>query len=111
MERQRRKGMTTATGTAPATMVRWMRTAGVRNGRGAKALKVAQELAAFAGSKLGLPIAVFYDAARGGGRVCWMADLPDMGAMEQALRALMSDPHYLAMIDQPGVTELFIDGT
>jgi len=40
-----------------------------------------------------------------------MADLPDMGAMEQALRALMSDPHYLAMIDQPGVTELFIDGT
>jgi hypothetical protein len=100
----------TGTGTG-ATTVRWMRTAGVRNGKGAAALKAGQALAAFAGARLSLPVRVYYDTSGGGSRVWWMADLPDMGVAEQALRAFMSDPEYLAMVDRPEVTELFIDGT
>ena len=92
-------------------MVRWMRTTRVRNGKGAHALEVGKKLAAFAGQQFGLQVQVFYDAAGAGSRIVWMADLPDMGAAETLLRTLMSSPDYLAMVDDPSVSQLWIDGT
>jgi hypothetical protein len=92
-------------------MVRWMRTTRVRNGKGAKALDVGRQLATFAGQRFGLQVQVFYDAAGAGSRIVWMADLPDMGAAETLLRTLMSSPDYLAMADDPSVSQLWIDGT
>ena len=92
-------------------MVRWMRTTRVRNGKGAHALEVGKKLAAFAGQRFGLQVQVFYDAAGAGSRIVWMADLPDMGAAETLLRTLMSSPDYLAMVDDPSVSQLWIDGT
>ena len=93
------------------SMVRWTRTASVRSGKGAKALEVGKKLAAFAGQQFGLQVQVFYDAAGAGNRIVWMADLPDMGVAETLLRTLMSNPDYLAMADDPSVSQLWIDGT
>jgi|RhiMethySRZTD1v2_1073278.scaffolds.fasta_scaffold620245_2 hypothetical protein len=93
------------------SMVRWMRTASVRSGKGAKALEVGKKLAAFAGQQFGLQVQVFYDAAGAGNRIVWMADVPDMGVAETLLRTLMSNPDYLAMADDPSVSQLWIDGT
>ena len=92
-------------------MVRWTRTASVRSGKGAKALEVGKKLAAFAGQQFGLQVQVFYDAAGAGSRIVWMADVPDMGVAETLLRTLMSNPDYLAMADDPSVSQLWIDGT
>jgi hypothetical protein len=98
-------------GAGGTTGVRWMRTTMVRNGKGAKALQAGAALAAFAQARVGVTVSVFYDVAGGGSKMWWMADLPDMGTAERVLRGLMADPEYLAMVDQPGVQELFIEGT
>lgn len=92
-------------------MVRWTRTTRVRNGKGARALDVGKQLAAFASQRFGLQVQVFADAAGAGSRIVWMADLPDMGAAETLLRTLMSSPDYLALADDPEVAQLWIDGT
>jgi hypothetical protein len=99
------------TGTDATTKVRWMRTTMVRNGKGAMALQAGAALAALAGARAGIAVSVFYDVAGGGSKIWWMADLPDMGTAERVLRGLMSDREYLAMVDNPSVQELFIDGT
>ena len=92
-------------------MVRWTRTTQVRNGKGASALDVAKQLAAYANQRFGLQVQVFYDAAGAGSRIVWMADLPDMGAAETLLRTLMSSPEFLALADESHVAQMWIDGT
>jgi hypothetical protein len=91
--------------------VRWMRVTKTRNGRGVEAIRTISGLAAFVEQQLGLKLSIYLDAASAGGTLVVMADLPDMGAAEQALRGLMASPEYIATMDAPATRELFIDGS
>jgi hypothetical protein len=96
---------------AGASGVRWMREAKTRNGKMLLALEAAQKLAAAAGEALGLDVQVYFDGSGTVGTIRWMADFPDLGTYERALRALLASPEYQAMADDPAVSALFIDGT
>ena len=98
-------------GASAASGVRWMRTVRLRNGRSVQAIQTIKGVAAFVEQHMGLKLTVFNDASGGGSTVWVMADLPDMGAVERVLRALMASKDYAAAMDTPEVRELFIDGT
>ena len=98
------------TPTEPAG-VRWMREAMTRNGKMLTALAAAQKLASAASQGLGLKVQVYFDGSGTVGTIRWMADFPDLGTYERALRGLLANEAYQAIADDPAVSALFIDGT
>jgi hypothetical protein len=94
-------------------MVRWIRTATIKNsGKFQEAIGWAKEVAAYATKAYGMGnLEVFVDGFGVVGKIRWMSDLPDLATIDQVNAKLMTDQQYWKLIDRAAKAELFIDGS
>ena len=93
-------------------MVRWMRSARIKNGSKAiEAVTWAKEVAAFAEKKHNTPtINVYTDVVGQAGTIRWITDYEDLAEFEKARVKLGGDPEYFAKLKEAEGKALFIEG-
>ena len=89
-------------------MIRFVRAATIRPGKLQPALAFAQDVSAHVESKTGIKVHVFLQTGGIVGRICWQSDPGDLGAFQNVMGQLLSDPEYLKKIED--AAELFLEG-
>ena len=90
--------------------VRWTRSAQIANGKMMEALAWAKEAAGYVEKKTGAKVDVWMDAFGTVGTVRWSADFADLGAVEKAQMAIMTDQSYHQLVEKAMKNGLYIDG-
>ncbi len=93
-------------------MVRWMRSARVKNGaKFIEAVTWAKQVAAFAEKKYNTPkVNVYMDVVGQIGTIRWIIDYDDLAEFEKVQAQVLGDPEYFAKLKQAESKELFIEG-
>ena len=93
-------------------MVRWMRTARIKNGKFVDAITWAKEIAAFVEKKHKTPkVDVCVDAVGRMGTIRWIADYEDLSSFEKVQTKLMADAEYFQRVKEGTSKDLFIEGS
>ena len=93
-------------------MVRWMRSARIKNGgKFVEAVTWAKEVAAFAEKKYNTPrVNVYTDIVGQSGTIRWIIDYDDLAEFEKVQAKGMGDPEYFAKLKEAESKQLFIEG-
>ncbi len=89
-------------------MIRFVRAATIRQGKLQPAMAFAQDISAVVEAKTGVKVNVFTQTGGVVGRICWQSDMDSLGALEETMGKLLSDPEYLRKIE--AAADLFVEG-
>jgi uncharacterized alpha/beta hydrolase family protein len=93
-------------------MVRWTRTARVRNGKFMEAIAWAKEMAAYGQKKYGVDkIAVFHHSFGDISAIQWSVDYADLATLERVQAQIMLDQDYWKRVASAFSGELFFEGS
>jgi uncharacterized alpha/beta hydrolase family protein len=93
-------------------MVRWMRSARIKNGgKFVEAVTWAKDVAAFAEKKYNTPkVNVYVDAVGQVGTIRWIIDYEDLTEFEKVQAQGLRDPEYFAKLKEAESKALFVEG-